>query len=322
MATARPGQGDSDSQTAGTAGRNSMVLALLLTVGLLVVEIIFGWVSGSLALLAAAGLLLATGSAITIAGFSAWAESRPASIERTFGYHRVEVAGSMLGALALWLVAAWVLFESIARLQDRSELDVDGTLMLIVGIIGLGVNILAALVLKLGSRGSRKADEALRHLASDFLGSIGVVVAAVLLQYNDWMLADPVVSIGLAALIAASSWRLVLKVFYAIMEGTPEHLDLYSLCADIEDVPGVTLIHDVHAWSISEGYHALTAHVVLEPGLETGSDELLDRMRRIVYEKHGVGHLTLQFEESATQCLEDHHLGHLEATSRFDPLAG
>ncbi len=317
MVTARPGQ-DNNSQTGSTAGRNSMVTALLLTIGLMVAEIVFGWVSGSLALLAAAGLLLATGSAITIAGFSAWAESQPASVERTFGYHRLEVAGSMLGALALWLVAAWVLFESIARLQNRAELEVDGVLMLTVGIIGVGVNIIAAVVLKLGSKGSRRADEAFWHLVSDFLGSIGVVAAAVLLHYNDWTIVDPIVSIGLAALIAASSWRLILKVFYAIMEGTPEHLDLYSLCADIEEVPGVTLIHDVHAWSISEGYHAFTAHVVVEPGLETRSDELLDQMRRIVYEKHRVGHLTLQFEESATQCLENHHLGHLEATSRFD----
>ena len=318
MVTAQPVQGDNKGQTASAAGRNSMFLALMLTIGLMVYEVIGGWVSGSLALLAAAGLLLATGSAITIAGFSAWAESRPASIERTFGYHRVEVVGSMLGALALWLVAAWVLFESIDRLQSRDDLEVNGGLMLIVGIIGFGVNIVAALILRLGSRRSRRADEAFWHLVSDFLGSIGVVATAVLVEYNGWTMADPVVSIGIAALIAASSWRLILKVFYAIMEGTPEHLDLYSLCADIEEVPGVTLIHDVHAWSISEGYHAFTAHVVVEPGLATSSDELLNEMRRIVYEKHRVSHLTLQFEESATQCLEDHHLGHLEATSRFD----
>ena len=319
MVTARPGQGDNTGQPASAAGRNSMFLALMLVIGLMVYEIIGGWASGSLALLGAAGLLLATGSAITISVFSAWAESRPASIERTFGYHRLEVVGSMLGALALWLVAAWILFESVDRLQNREELEIDGVLMLITGIIAIGVNIIAAVVLKLGSRGSRRANEAFWHLVSDFIGSVGVVVAAVLVQYSEWTIVDPIVSIGVAALIAASSWRLILKVFYAIMEGTPEHLDLYSLCADIEEVPGVTLIHDVHAWSISEGYHAFTAHVVLEPGFIASSDELLNQMRRIVYEKHHISHLTLQFEESATQCLEDHHLGHLQATSRFDP---
>ena len=318
MAAAQPITGG-NNPAEGTVGRNSMFVALMLTVGLMIYEIIGGWASGSLALLAAAGLLLATGSAITIAGFSAWAESRPASIERTFGYHRVEVVGSMLGALALWLVAAWVLFESISRLQNREELEINGGLMLIVGIVGVGVNILAALALRLGSRGNRRANEAFWHLVSDFLGSVAVVAAAVLVRYNDWIVADPIISIGIAALIAASSWRLILKVFYAIMEGTPEHLDLYSLCADIEEVPGVTLIHDVHAWSISEGYHAFTAHVVLEPGHASSTEELLTEMRRIVYEKHRVSHLTLQFEESANQCLENHHLGHLEATSRFEP---
>ena len=106
---------------------------------------------------------------------------------------------------------------------------------------------LGALVLWLGSRRNRRADDAFRHLISDFLGSVGVVAAAVLAQFNGWTIADPLVSIGIAALIAASSRRLVLKVFFAIMEGTPERLDLYALCAEIEDVPSVTLIHDVHA---------------------------------------------------------------------------
>ncbi len=224
----------------------------------------------------------------------------------------------MLGALALWLVAAWVLFESIGRLQDRSELEIDSGLMLIIGVVGFGVNILAALVLRLGSGGNRRADEAFWHLTADLPGSVGVVVAAVLVQYNGWTIVDPIVSIGIAALIAASSWRLILKVFYAIMEGTPEHLDLYSLCADIENVPGVTLIHDVHAWSITEGYYAFIAHVVLEPGYEASPEEMLNEMRQIGYEKHRVSHLTIQFKELANKCLENHHLGHLEATTRVD----
>ena len=102
------------------------------------------------------------------------------------------------------------------------------------------------------------------------------------------------------------------------MEGTPERIDLYQLCADIEDVPGVTLIHDVHAWSISDNYDAFTAHVILEPGYNGNTEELLVQMLELIYDKHGVSHLTVQFEESASNCLEDHHLGHLEARSRFD----
>ena len=317
MATGLRQDADND-QGHSAAGRNTLIVALVLVLGVMIAEIIGGALSGSLALLADAGHMLAAAAAIAIALFTAWAESRPASIERTFGYHRVEVVGAMLGALALWLVAAWVLFESINRLRTYSELEIESGVMLVIGIVGLGVNILAALILRLGSRRNRRADDAFRHLVSDFFGSVGVVVTAVLVQFNGWTIADPVVSVGIAALIAASSWRLILKVFYAIMEGTPEHLDLYQLCADIEDVPGVTLIHDVHAWSISEGYHAFTAHVVLETGYTANTDALLTEMRRIVYDKHRVSHLTVQFEESASDCLEAHHLGHLEARSRFD----
>ena len=318
MATGLQRQDADNDQGDSAAGRNTLIVALVLVLGVMIAEIIGGALSGSLALLADAGHMLATAAAIAIALFTAWAESRPASIERTFGYHRVEVVGAMLGALALWLVAAWVLFESINRLRTYSELEIESGVMLVIGIVGLGVNILAALILRLGSRRNRRADDAFRHLVSDFFGSVGVVVTAVLVQFNGWTIADPVVSVGIAALIAASSWRLILKVFYAIMEGTPEHLDLYQLCADIEDVPGVTLIHDVHAWSIAEGYHAFTAHVVLETGYTANTDALLTEMRRIVYDKHRVSHLTVQFEESASDCLEAHHLGHLEARSRFD----
>ena len=306
-----------NDQINNPAGQRSMIAALVLIVGIMIAEIIGGMLSGSLALLADAGHMLAAAAAISIALFTAWAESRPASIERTYGYHRAEVAGSMLSALALWLVAAWLLFESIDRLRHHSELEIQSNFMLVLGVVGLGVNVLAAIILRMGSTRNREAESAFRHLISDLLASVGVVAAAVLVLVNDWTIVDPLVSIGIAALIAASSWRLILKVFYAIMQGTPEQLDLYQLCADIEAVPGVTLIHDVHAWNITEDYHAFTAHVILETGYLEKSDYLLAQMRRLVYEKHSVSHLTLQFEESASDCLEDHHLSHLEATSRF-----
>ncbi len=310
--------GTDSTREGGGVGQTSLILALVLILGIMVAEIIGGLLSGSLVLLADAGHMLATASAIAIALFASWAESRPASIERTFGYHRVEVVGAMLSALALWMVAAWVLFESINRLRNQSELEIQSGLMLTIGAIGLGVNILAALVLQWGGRRSERASDALRHLLADLLASVGVVAAAVLVMVNGWTVVDPIVSIGVAALTAASSWRLILQVFHALLEGTPDHIDLYQLCADIEDEPGVTLIHDVHAWSISDNYDAFTAHVILEPGYNGNAEELLSRMRRLVYEKHGVRHLTLQFEESASECLEDHHLSHLEARSRFD----
>ena len=320
MATQSPrsGANSDNGGSGGASGHRIMIAALILVIGIMIAEIIGGYLAGSLALLAEAGHMLAVAAALGIGLFTAWAENRPASIERTFGYHRAQVIGAMLSALALWLVAAWILFEAINRIRDRSELDVQSDLMLVIGAIGLGVNLLVTIILWWGGRRSQGANDAFRHLLADLVSAVAVVVAAVLILVNDSHLADPVVSIGIGALIAASSWRLLLQVFHTLMEGTPEHIDLYQLCADIEDVPGVTLIHDVHAWSISDNYDALTAHVILEPGYTAKTDELLSQMRQVLYEKHGVRHLTLQFEESAAECQEDHHLSHLEARARTD----
>ena len=190
--------------------------------------------------------------------------------------------------------------------------------MLIVGAIGLGVNIVAAFVLHSGSKHSLNVDGAFKHVLADLMGSVGVVISGLIVIFTGWVLIDPILSLGIALLIVVSSWRLVLRSVNVLLGGVPDHIDLYALCADIEDVPGVTLIHDVHAWSISEGYHAFTAHVVLETGYTANTDAFLTEMRRIVYDKHRVSHLTVQFEESASDCLEAHHLGHLEARSRFD----
>ena len=320
MATQSPRQGaNSDNGgSGGASGHRIMIAALILVLGIMIAEIIGGYLAGSLALLAEAGHMLAVAAALGIGLFTAWAENRPASIERTFGYHRAQVIGAMLSALALWLVAAWILFEAINRIRNRDNLEVESELMLVIGAIGLGVNLLVTIILWWGGRRSQGANDAFRHLLADLVTAVAVVVAAVLILVNDSTLADPVVSIGIGALIAASSWRLLLQVFHTLMEGTPEHIDLYQLCADIEDVPGVTLIHDVHAWSISDNYDALTAHVILEPGYTAKTDELLSQMRQVLYEKHGVRHLTLQFEESAAECQEDHHLSHLEARARSD----
>lgn len=318
MATQSPRQGanNDNGSSGGMAGRRVMIAALVLVIGIMIAEIIGGYLAGSLALLAEAGHMLAVAAALGIGLFTAWAESRPASIERTFGYHRAQVIGAMLSALALWLVAAWVLFESINRIRDRDELDVQSDLMLVIGAIGLGVNLLVTIILWWGGRRNQGANDAFRHLLADVVSAVAVVVAAVLILVNDSNLADPVVSIGIGALIAASSWRLLLQVFHTLMEGTPEHIDLYQVCADLEDIPGVTLIHDVHAWSISDNYDAFTAHIIVEPGYTAKTDELLSQMRRVLYGKHGLSHITIQLVESAAESLENHHLGHLEARAR------
>ena len=180
--------------------------------------------------------MLTDAAAIALALFAIWIGGRPASVERTFGYQRTEVLAAMLNALSLWLIAGWVLFEAFQRLREPP--GIEGGLMLIVGAIGLLVNIGAALVLYRSAEHSLNVEGAFRHVMADLLGSVGVVVSGVLVLTLGWTIVDPILGAGIGLLILFSSWRLVGKVFRVLLEGTLEHIDLYRLCSEFEDVEG------------------------------------------------------------------------------------
>ena len=281
----------------------------------MVAEIIGGLMSGSLALLADAAHMFTDAAAIGLALFAMWISGRPASVERTFGFHRTEVLAALVNALSLWLIAGWIFFEAFRRLSEPPE--VQGPLMLIVGAIGLAVNIVVVLILHRSAEHSINVEAAFWHVVADLLGSVGVILSGILVTVFGWWIADPILSVLIGLLILASSWSLVQKVFQVLLEGTPRHLDMYAVCSEMEAQAGVTLIHDVHCWTITSGYEALTAHVLLDPALSSAEIEtLLRRLRGIASQEFGIGHITLQVEQSITDCTEDHHVGHLEAMQR------
>ena len=301
------------------ASKRSLVLALLLISSFMFVEVVGGVLSGSLALLADAGHMLTDAAAILLALFAMWIAERPASVESTFGYYRTEVLAALFNTLSLWLIAGWIFFEAYHRIRETPE--VEGPLLLAVGAAGLVVNILAAYVLHRAAGESLNAEGAFQHVMADLFGSIGVVVSGVLILVfatspdSGWFIVDPILSIGIGLLILRSSWGLFMRVFKVLIEGTPKHLDMYRICSDMEDVPGVTIIHDVHAWTITSGYDAMTAHVLVDSGQRGQEDAMLARLRAIAY-GYGLGHVTLQLEYSATECEENHHVEHLVARSR------
>ena len=151
---------------------------------------------------------------------------------------------------------------------------------------------------------------------ADLMGSVGVVISGVIVIWTGWVLIDPILSLGIGLLVVVSSWRLVLKSVNVLMGGVPENLDPYALCADIEDVPGVTLIHDVHAFTVTSSFDLMTAHIQVDPAYRGYEDEMQSQLRRIATEKYGLIHVTFQLCYSATQCTENHHVGHLEAMAR------
>ena len=293
---------------ARSASRRSLALALVLTLGYMIAEVFGGLISGSLALLADAGHMATDGAALTLALLAIWVAGRPASITRTFGFQRSEVLAALLNALGLWLIVVWILFEAYRRFLDPPE--VQAPVMLAVGAGGLVINLLVLVVLQRSAKESLNVQGALLHVMGDVLGSVAVVVGGVLILAFGWFLVDPIFSVVIALLILVGSVRLLWKVSHVLMEGTPAHLDLHRLCQRLEQVEGVTGVHDIHAWTITTGYEALSAHVTSEA--HPSPRQILQQLRGIAVQEFGISHVTIQLEESPDQCSEDHHIEHPE----------
>ena len=301
------------------ASIRALTLAMVMKLGYMLVDIVGGVLAGSLSLLAHAGHMFTDAASIGLALFAVHFAARSATAQRTFGYHRAEILAALVNALTLWVVSTLVLLEAYDRITGGiagdHDHEVDGGLMLVIGAIGFGINALVAWMLHASAKHSVNVEAAYRHVIADLLGSVAVVVSAILVWAYDWDVADPISGAVVAILILLSTWRLLAKVIHVLLEGVPAHIDVYRLCSMIEELPGVTVIHDVHVWTLTPGYEALTAHVIVDPDHAEDNDAMLDRIRHIVYEDFGIKHITIQLETSAANCTEDHHVDHLMATA-------
>ena len=296
------------------ASRRSLLFALALISTYMVAEIVGGILSGSLALIADAGHMATDAAAILMALVAMRIADKAASAKRTFGYQRTEVLAALLNTMALWLIAGWIVFEAYHRIFQE-EVHIDGWPVLFVGLGGLLVNIIAAYILHASSEHSMNVEGAFQHVLADLLGSVGVVLSATLVLAFGWTLADPILSFVIALLILYSSRHLMFQVVNVLLEGVPGHIDVYKLCNDIEGIEGVTLIHDVHVWTITSGSEAFSAHILMDPAYEGDREETRARMMHIVHDEYGISHATIQLEHTAVDCNEDHHVDHLLAES-------
>lgn len=292
------------------ASRRSLWITLGLVSSYMLVEIIGGLLANSLALLADAVHMVTDAAAIGLALFAIWIAARLASSRRTFGFYRTEVLAAMLNALSLWLVAAWIFIEAYRRFQDPPE--VQGVLMLSVGAVGLLVNLGAAWVLKHSAGDSLNVEGAFLHVLGDLLGSIGVVAGGFIIITLGWLIVDPIFGVIIGILILATSSRLLWKVVHVLMEGTPSRLELDLLCRRFERVQAVTGVHDIHAWSVTTGYEVLSAHVTVDMTAMGNREHLLQDLREIASREFGIGHVTIQLEDSQEGCEEAHHIDHPE----------
>jgi cobalt-zinc-cadmium efflux system protein len=274
--------------------RGRLWVALAINAAMFVAAIVGGIVTDSLALLAEGGHVLSDVAAIAVGLVASRLAAREPTPARTFGYQRVEIFGALLNGATLVVISVLIVIGAIIRLSDPP--NVAGAGVLALGVFGLAGNALATWVLASGERSDINLEAVLRHSAADALGSLGVIVAGALVLTTGWNGADAVVSLALAVLIAASSWRLLKEPFDVLMEGAPPGIDVQlvgrAMCADRE----VVEVHDLHVWAVTSGFPALSAHLLVRRGADR--DRVRARVEQQLRERFGIGHTTLQVVES------------------------
>ncbi|HEX6782922.1 MAG TPA: cation diffusion facilitator family transporter [Solirubrobacterales bacterium] len=295
-----PGHGHSHSHALDARradSRQRMRWALWINLGLLVAEAVGGILTGSLAVLADAGHVLSDAGSIVLALIAARLATLPAAGRRTFGYQRSEVLAALVNGLLLVGVSIAVAIAAFGRFSDPPEIDGWGVLAL--GVLGLAGNVAATIVLARGQREDINLEGVLRHSAADALGSIGVVLAGAFVLLGGSPVIDPIVGLLIAVLILASSWRLIKEPVDVLMEAAPAGVDVEGVGATICREAGVRSVHDLHVWTVTSGFGAIAAHVVVAQGADR--DLIRRRLELTLRESYGIEHTTLQMEEEASQ---------------------
>lgn len=272
--------------------RRRLSLVLLLTFLYMIAEALGGWWTGSLALLADAGHMLADVAALALALLALWFGARPATPKKTFGYYRLEILAALINGVALSVISLFIFYQAYGRWAAPPEVK-SGT-MTVIAVGGLLVNLACAALL----HGDHKEDLNIRgawlHIMGDALGSVGAIIAGVLMSLYGWYMADPLFSVVISVLIVLSSWNLIRESTNVLLEGTPAHINLAAVEESILGTIGVEDVHDLHVWTITSGREALSAHVIHAQTIS--QPELLKELRVKLHDRFGVDHLTIQME--------------------------
>ena len=271
-----------------------VIVALVLTGFFMIVEIVGGIISGSLALLADAGHMLTDTMALSLAAVAFHVSKRPGDGNLTFGYQRFQILAAFVNGLSLLLIVGWILFEAVQRFLSPQEII--GQTMLLVAVAGLVVNIAAFVILNGGDKDNLNIRGAALHVAGDLLGSVAAIVAALVIIYTGWTSIDPILSVAVAMLILKSAWVLVKRSAHVLLEGAPEWLNVDDMQARVvAAVPGVGSIHHVHVWGLTPQDLMLTMHVCL---LEEAPNptEVIREVKNLLQKDYGIGHCTIELE--------------------------
>jgi cobalt-zinc-cadmium efflux system protein len=287
---------------AGNRARNRRDLSITLgiTAGYCVVELVGGFLTNSLALLSDAGHMFADVAALGVSLFALRLAQLPPTTSKTFGYHRVEILAAFVNGLALWLIVGLIFHEAYQRF--RNPLPVHSTGMIAIAAVGLAVNLASLLVLRQSQAANLNMHAAFVHVLSDALGSIGALAAGIVILVSGSPLADPLVSVGIGALILASSWGIVRESVDILMQGTPREIRLEDIEACLRGINGVCQVHDLHVWTLTSGRYLLSVHLVI--GREDAARPIIDAAQSRLRERFGIGHTTVQIDPE-DECTEE-----------------
>ena len=291
--------------SAGSRHVRPLMISFALIGGFFLVEAVAGFVTGSLALLSDAGHMLTDviglGMALAAIQLASRFEQRGESTSHTFGVYRLEILAAFVNALLLFAVALWVLIEAVRRLFDEPE--VLGVPMLIVASLGLIVNLIAFALLREGAKESLNVEGAYLEVLADTVGSVGVIIAAILLELFGWGWADPVVAALIGLWILPRTWHLGRKAVRILLQAAPDHVDLAVLASDLAGIDGVVDVHDLHVWTLTSDMDAASAHLVART--DADHHTILDRARELLTERYHVAHGTFQIEPDTHEGCDD-----------------
>jgi cobalt-zinc-cadmium efflux system protein len=273
--------------------------AIWITLAFMLIEAVGGYAANSLALISDAAHMLTDVGAMLLSLFAFWVARRPSNSKMTFGYHRAEILGALASGLAIWFIAALLIYESIVRLQAPPE--VQGPIVAVVATIGLAANLLSMRMLSHAKHENMNVKAAYLHMLSDALGSVGAVVAGVVLSLTHWRPIDPIVTILFSILMLLSSWGLVKDAVGVLMECAPPGIDSTDVLKDLQTLAGVTEAHDLHIWTVSSGRLAMSAHLIVDQTLsktDGHSKDVLIAAIEMLEQKYKILHTTIQIEEA------------------------
>lgn len=279
--------------------KKGLIIALAITTGIMILEFFGGLFTNSLALLSDSGHMLSDASSLALSLIAIWFASRPPSPNKTYGYYRFEILAALFNGITLFLISGFIIYEAIQRFNEPPSVS-SGTMILIASI-GLIANVLSAVsILKKGDvKSNINMRSAYLHIIGDALGSVGAIIAGIVMLVFDWYIADPIISVLVALLILKSAWGVLTQSIHILMEGTPPSLNKNEMLELLKGIDDVLDVHDLHIWTITSGMDSLSCHMTIS---DSGDEQIiLQKAIHLIQEKFAIEHSTIQLEKPSIQ---------------------